>query len=56
MDTNISKVISQNGVSRRKFLANTAGIAAVASLPVPILCAETNHVGLSTANPDDQSI
>jgi non-heme chloroperoxidase len=55
MDANINKVISQSGMSRRIFLANAAGIAAVASLPVALLSAETNRVGISTANPDDQS-
>ena len=55
MNTNINQVISQNGMSRRKFLANTVGIAAVASLPGTILSAETNRVGISTANPDDQN-
>jgi photosystem II stability/assembly factor-like uncharacterized protein len=55
MDTNISKVISQNGVSRRNFLANTAGIAAVASLPVTVLAVVAGGMQISGAAGQDRA-
>src|SRR5882762_2432924 len=53
MNRIMRKVISENGMSRRRFLVNSAGIAAIASIPSTMLGAEINLLGLSA--PDNNN-
>ncbi len=50
-----AKKHSNTGMSRRRFLVNSAGIIAVASLPLPALAAETKNVESKTRAANNQN-
>src|SRR5258708_1126855 len=49
MNMNITEVVTENGMSRRRFFVNSAGMAPLPTLPTPLLGTHNNELGLSPA-------